>query len=423
MSRITLIAQGTRGDAQPAVALGKALQAEGHRVRVLASANFAAWIAAHGLEAAVSTVDIQALMLSSGGQEWVESGHNPLAEVRAMKRLFAEHGWGLIRDAWEAAQDADLLLSSFTSDAFALSIAEKLRIPHASMLGQPALLATRHGASLPNAPLPGRVSLINYLFGKLVLEPFPWQMQGALINRLRREVLNLPPQTRRENTAARRRMLTLLGYSPRVVPHPPDWPPNTHPTGYWFLDEHTGWQPPDALQAFLAAGAPPVVVGFGSMTGRNPRRITEIVAAAVRQAGVRAVLLSGWAELGQMALPDSILCLPAAPHGWLFPRAAAVVHHGGAGTTAAGLRAGIPTVVVPHFADQPFWGRRVHALGVGPAPIPRAKLTPARLAAAMHTAVSDPTMRRRAADLGAAIRAEDGLETAVALLDRHLTGK
>ncbi len=412
-----MIGFGTRGDAQPAIAVGKGLQAAGHKVRLLASANFKEWIAEHGLEPAEASVDIQAMMESEGGQEWVERGHNPLVQTRIMKRLFAREGWVMMMDAWRASQDADLLISSFTSDVFAVSIAEKLGIRQASMVGQPALVATRNGRALPNAPLPNRVSIVNYLFSKLFIEPYGWRMVGEMNNRFREEVLGLPPQSGRENTAARKRTLTLMGYSPHVVPHPEDWPAHFHTTGYWFLEEEDDWEPPEGLQAFLAEGERPISVGFGSMTGRDPRGMTELVAAAVARSGVRAVLLSGWAGLGEMDLPESIYCLKRAPHEWLFPRVAAVVHHGGAGTTAAGLRAGAPTVVVPYFADQPFWGRRVQALGVGPEPVPRHKLTADKLARAIREAVTDDGMHRRAEGLAAKIGEEDGVGTAVGLIN------
>jgi len=417
MTRITIIGFGTRGDAQPAIAVGKGLQAAGHEVRVLASANFQEWIAGHGLEPVATTVDVQAMMESEGGQEWVERGHNPLVQTRIMKRLFASRGWDLMMDAWQASQDAGLLISSFTSDAFAVSIAEKLGIPQASLVTQPALIATRNGRVLPNAPLPNRTSLLNYLFARLLIEPYGWQMVGEITNRFRQEVLGLPPQSRAENTAARRRMLTLMGYSRHLVPHPADWPDHFYTTGYWFLEEGDGWQPPAGLLDFLAAGEKPVSIGFGSMTGRDPRQLTEVVAAAVEQSGTRAILLSGWAGLGEMALPDTIYCLPRAPHSWLFPRVAAVVHHGGAGTVAAGLLAGRPSVIVPHFADQPYWGRRVHALGAGPEPIPRHKLAVEKLAAAIYTAATDPGMAQRAGELGQKIAQENGVETAVRILD------
>ncbi len=163
-----------------------------------------------------------------------------------------------------------------------------------------------------------------------------------------------------------------------------------------------------------------MAIGFGSMMGHNPQKMTEIVLEAVQMSGQRAILLSGWAGLGEEALPKTVLQLPAASHHWLFPKMAAVVHHGGAGTTAAGLRAGVPSILVPHFADQPFWGQRLTALGVGPKAIMRPKLTAQKLANAMDTAVSNQSMRPNAAVLGEKIRAEDGIGRAVDLIEKQL---
>jgi UDP:flavonoid glycosyltransferase YjiC (YdhE family) len=417
---ITIIAQGTRGDVQPAVALGQALQAQGYRVRILASTNFREWIAGHGLEPAGARVNIQELMESAGGVEWVERGHNPLVQQRLMKKLLDRHGAQLAQDAWTACQGADAVISSFTSDAYVTAIAEKLDIPQICAALQPALIATRDGRAVLNGPLPGRRSIINKWFGKLLIEPAPWQLLGDITNNLRRE-LGLPPQSGRENIATRRQCLHILAYSPHVVPHPADWPPNVHTTGYWFLDEAPDWTPPAGLQAFLEAGPPPVYIGFGSMTRRDPQRTTQLILNALAICGQRAVVSAGWAGLGQRDLPADIFLLrEAVPHHRLFPHMAAVVHHGGAGTTAAGLRAGVPTLIIPHFADQPFWGQRVYDLGVGPRMIWRHKLTATKLAQGIDRAVSDPQMKRQAEELGAKIRAEDGTGRAVALIDEWL---
>ena len=212
----------------------------------------------------------------------------------------------------------------------------------------------------------------------------------------------------------------IYALSRHVVPVPaaPAGGRPRHVTGYWTLPAPDGWEPPAELAAFLAAPGPVVSIGFGSMPNSDPAAVTELVLGAVRDAGVRAVLLAGWGGLGALPASDDVWCADALPHDWLFPRVAAVVHHGGAGTTGAGVRAGVPSVVVPFTMDQPFWGGRIAALGVGPAPVPRGGLTRARLADALRVAVTDDAMRARAAKLGAAIRAEDGVGAAVAVLGR-----
>jgi UDP:flavonoid glycosyltransferase YjiC (YdhE family) len=184
-------------------------------------------------------------------------------------------------------------------------------------------------------------------------------------------------------------------------------------TGFWFLNEPTDWTPPAGLMDFLNAGAPPIYIGFGSMGNRKPEDVTQIVLQALEQTKQRAIVASGWGGLSRQQMPNSIYMVDSIPHAWLFPRVAAVVHHGGVGTTAAGLRAGVPSILVPFFGDQPFWGQRVAALGVGPQPIPRKQLSADRLAQAIRIAVTDSTMQQRAAELGKKIQAEDGVARAV----------
>ena len=418
--KITMIALGTRGDVQPAIALGKALKSEGHIVRVLAGADFKDWINRHGLEAVAAKIDIQSVMESDLGRDWIEKGGNPITQMRIIKKLTDQTGWQSMTDAWTACRDAEVIISSFTSDIYALSIAEKLGARHISMPLQPALFPTRSGAATMNAPLPDRKSIINYIFGKLFLEPTGWRLSGKMVNRFRREVLSLQPHTRAQYLAAKRRLFTLQAYSHHIVPHAEDWPSTIRTTGFWFLEEQNEWVPPRDLTEFLDAGEPPVCIGFSSMVGRNLEQVTRIVIDAVRESGRRAVLLSGWAGIGNAELGDSIYKLDAAPHEWLYPRVAAAVHHGGAGSTAASLRAGLPTLIVPHLGDQPFWGQRVYALGAGPKPISRNKLTASGLAAAIGTATTNRSMKRRAEDLGAKIRAEDGIGQAVEMIGRYL---
>jgi UDP:flavonoid glycosyltransferase YjiC (YdhE family) len=200
------------------------------------------------------------------------------------------------------------------------------------------------------------------------------------------------------------------------LPKPADWGEAIHVTGYWFLPPATDWSPPPALVDFLHAGPPPVYIGFGRMVSRQPEETADLVIQAVTQSGQRAILLTGWGGLQKERLPENICLIDSAPHDWLFSQVAAVVHHGGAGTTAAGIRAGVPSLIIPFFGDQFFWGTRVAALGIGPAPIPRKQLTVDRLAAALQTMTTNQPMQQRAAQLGAQVQAEDGVAQAVAII-------
>jgi len=218
------------------------------------------------------------------------------------------------------------------------------------------------------------------------------------------------------------RIMTPLVFacSPNVIPRPDDWAaPHIRIPGYLFLDTPETYQPPPALAKFLAEGEPPVCVTFGSMIHRDAERIYRIVLEAIKRTGNRAVILSGWSDLRNFSLPEDVLNLDAMPHDWLFPRCKTIIHHGGAGATAAGLRSGIPNLVVSFAADQPFWGARVQALGAGPRPIPVRKLTTEKLIAALAEADGE-TVRNSAQVTGSIIRAEDGIGQTVKIIEEHV---
>jgi sterol 3beta-glucosyltransferase len=211
----------------------------------------------------------------------------------------------------------------------------------------------------------------------------------------------------------------LTTVSRHVFQRPADWDHHWQVTGFLF-DDDPDWTPPQDLIDFLRAGEAPVYIGFGSMPDSKPEATTRMIIEAVQKAGKRAVILTGWAGFGIHDVPDNIHILKYAPHNWLFPQMSAVVHHGGSGTTASGMRAGVPTVVVPHQGDQGFWGRTVKKLDVGTAPIPRKKLTADNLAAAITEATTNPTMQANARALGEKIQQEDGLAEAVKWVERFL---
>ena len=242
-----------------------------------------------------------------------------------------------------------------------------------------------------------------------------WQWYRPFVKEFRQQ-LGLPATSAARYLQTLKNTPMLSAYSPQIIPHPADWSENVHVCGYFFLDNQTGWQPPADLLSFLDGGNPPVYIGFGSMAGQNPQELAAIVLQALAQSGQRGLLLTGWGALRTGSIPENVFVLESAPHNWLFPRMAAVVHHGGAGTTAEGLRAGIPNIIVPFILDQPFWGKRVHAMGLGPEPVPQKKLSADRLANAIRSAVSDRKIQAQANAIGKAIRAEDGIANAVAVV-------
>ena len=241
-----------------------------------------------------------------------------------------------------------------------------------------------------------------------------------VVNEFRQDVLGLgkyPKSTTPMQMADGSPIPVLHAYSEHVWSRPHDWPETAHVTGYWFLDRTEEWKPPKRLEIFLEAGEPPVYVGFGSMAGRDPERIANMVVKALQRARLRGIMATGWGGLSAIDLPATIYQIEKVPHDWLFPRVGAVVHHGGAGTTAAGLRAGKPSVICPFIIDQPLWGASVHSLGAGPKPIPQKKLTVDNLTQALEEATSNPSIRERAEQVGRKISSENGIASAITLIE------
>ncbi len=251
-------------------------------------------------------------------------------------------------------------------------------------------------------------------------------LQMALFHRLttayRKEVFGLPPRSRKFGwkTFSEQGDLWIYQYSSLLLPKPKDWSSRQHLTGYWFLDEGINWQPPATLVDYLNDGPPPVYIGFGSIVAPNHEHLTESIMKSLRRTGQRAVLAKGWGMLDPRKLPECCYLLESAPHDWLFPRMSAVIHHGGHGTTGAGLRAGVPNMAVPFGMDQPQWARALHNVGVSPRPIPGLKLNVENFSAALTQLVNDPEIRRKAAALGEQIRAEDGIQNAIDLIEQEM---
>jgi UDP:flavonoid glycosyltransferase YjiC (YdhE family) len=416
--RLTIFAAGSRGDIQPCLVLGKALQRAGYQVRLAAPENFAGLVQAHGVEFYPLRGDVQQIMAGEAGRKFMQTGGaNPIRSLRAMRSMLAPVVMAMAEDAYAACQEAEALICLGVFSAFGSCIASALRIPMINL--EPTPLLPSRAFAAPSWPIQRDLGgLHNYLSGIAMLQVV-WLWYQPFVKDFRRR-LKLPDISARQAYRTFRSTPLLGAYSPRVIPPPADWPESAHVSGYLFLEEQEDWQPPPALQAFLEAGDPPVYVGFGSMAGGDPAALAGLAAQALERSGQRGVLMTGWGGLRLEAASKDVFLLDAAPHSWLFARMAAVVHHGGAGTTAEGLRAGLSTVVVPFVFDQPFWGARIQALGLGPHPVPLKRLTADRLAEAIHLAVSDPGMRQRAQSLGAAIRAEDGPGNAVRIIRQAL---
>lgn len=414
--RIALIALGTRGDVQPYIALGKGLAIAGHIVRLLTHQNFEKLVTSQGVDFWPVKGDVQDVMGTPEMQDLLEKGNFLAINARAAKE--AEHAaldWA--RDGMAGCAGMDLILVGLGGFFIALAVAEKLDIP----LMQAYLVPFVPTRAFPSVLLPTGVPRLGGLFNLAthhLTRQMMWQGSRSADRVARQQALDLPATPFRGpyNSERLSRLPTLFGYSPSVLPGPPDWDGRQQITGYWFLDAESDWMPPPALEAFLESGPPPIYIGFGSMVNRKPKEMADMVLRAIEQTGERAILLSGWGGLSAENVPETVFVIDSVPHSWLFPRVAAVVHHGGAGTTAAGLRAGIPSIITPFFGDQYFWGQRVAELGVGPAPLPRKRLTAESLAQAVRSAVSDTNMRETAAQLGANIRSEDGVARAVDII-------
>lgn len=412
---ITVIAFGSRGDVQPYAALVVALRAAGHEACLAATDSFAALAAETGAPfRSLGPFSPQELARRPDVQAAVRRGGQLgglLAIMRASRPLMAS----ILEGCWRVTADAHgVVIPSIPFGALDSALARDLPAVSAPLH---SFTPTRAFPSPFFAPFGLRLNAPENRLTYHVMRGVLWAMLGGELNRWRQSI-GLPATARRHFFAEldSARIPTVYGFSAAVLPAPRDLPPWHHVSGYWFLNAPTNYQPPAALARFLASGPKPIAIGFGSMDDQRPEERTQVVLEALRSTGRRAILLAGWGGFTEAALPPNVCLVDAASHSWLFPQMAAVVHHGGAGTTAAALRAGVPSVIAPFGGDQPFWARRLVQLGVGVQGEPLTRLTAAGLADAVEHATGDTRLRRRAAALGEVIQGEGGAERAAAII-------
>ncbi|GAA0288808.1 glycosyltransferase [Streptomyces polychromogenes] len=390
--RILIAAAGSRGDVDPYTGLGAALRAAGHEVALAATAPFATLVRAAGLEFRALPGDTRPRGDVTDRREL----------MRTASAFLTELGQGF---ADAVGEGADLLLLSATTAPLGWHLAEATGTPALGVYLQPTAPTGDFPPVVTGARSLGRFG--NRAAGRLALRMAD-RISEPGAARLR-ERLGLPPLSA---SAMRRRTErahwpVLHGYSTALVPAPSDWRPGLEAVGNWWPHVDPARRLPARLADFLDAGPPPVLIGFGSMAAGEGERLGELAVRALRRAGLRGILQSGAAGLAADAGPD-VLTVGDVPHALLFPRLAAVVHHAGAGTSAAGLRAGIPAVTVPVTADQPFWARRLAAIGAATAPLPYASLTAEGLAGALDRAVRRETYAGAARAAARHMRSEDG---------------
>ncbi|POS86803.1 hypothetical protein EPUL_001507 [Erysiphe pulchra] len=417
--RITCLTIGSRGDVQPYIALCKKLIAEGHKPRIATHVEFKDWVESYGIDFKAVSGDPAELM-----RICIENGMFTYSFLREASSKF--RGWmdELLSSAWTACQDSDLLIES-PSAMGGIHIAEALEIPYFRAFTMPwtRTRAYPHAFAVPEHKMGGAYNYITYV----MFDNIFWKAIAGQVNVWRKKQLGLH-STNLEKMQANK-VPFLYNFSPAVVVPPLDYSDWIRVTGYWFLDEGTDWTPPEELTDFIAKAKKDqkkiVYIGFGSIIVQDSVALMSTIIKSVEKADIRCILSRGWSDRldkknskkSEPSLPPSIIQIRSAPHDWLFSQIDAAAHHGGAGTTGASLRAGLPTIIKPFFGDQYFFGSRVEDLGVG---ITIKKLNVSLFSRALWQVCNDERMIIKAKLLGKTIRKENGVDTAIQAIYRDL---
>ena len=410
---ISILTIGSRGDAQPFAALALALAARGHRVRLIAPDAFQAMVEGGPVEFMPLDIDVHAQAQSKETRRLLKRSGSVVAYPLWLKQMFNQIAVEAARKALEGAQDADVIVGGSLGEPFAAMAAEYFGKPCVHAWNFPVIPSRDFLFTLSRSPpfaLPGWLNKLLFMLGDHLV----WRLLRPWMQDIRTQ-FGLGPAGPLSplRQAVENGETVLFPYSPTLLPPSREWPSHVEVTGYWRLARAPTWTPPERLAAFLAAGPPAIYVGFGSMPVSDREGTVSMVLKAIRIARIRAVIATGWSGLTPDNSAEDVLFIDEAPHDWLFERVVAVVHHGGAGTTGAALAAGKPSFVTPFMLDQFFWADLAHKRELSPRPIPFVRLTSATLAAGIGAAVDEWQWRVNAEAMGAAVRAEDGLQRAV----------
>jgi sterol 3beta-glucosyltransferase len=419
--RITLVAQGTRGDIQPFVALAHALRERGHEPLLGVPPNLVEFVRRCGLPVCTVAGDSKAILESDEGRKWLSSG-NVRAFFRALDKAFQQFETEFTQNIADAAAQADLVVANILTDDVAHVVCDARKIPLVVAHTMP-LLPTSEAPNLfvSNGWVPTKT--LRRLTHTLA-NGEAWKSRVSMVNAIAAKLGVTPHDRLLSETNAAKSLPYLQLYSEKVSPRPSDWHEGAAVTGFLRLQtklrEALGEQPSRALIDWLRAGEAPVFLGFGSMPVLDPAALLQSAVSVGQELGVRTLIGAGWSQLESLraTLPSTAFIVDSVDHEWLFPQCSAVVHHGGAGTTMTGLEAGRPTMICSVFADQPYWGARVEKLGVG-RHVPFSKLDRSTLLAGV-AALRSPAVRERAEALGQQLRAEDGVARAVSAIEAIL---
>jgi len=420
--KIAITTVGTRGDLQPYIALGLGLKNAGHEVLLISAKNEEAFVKNYGLDFFALSVDIQKLMDSDEIQE-MSKGNNPLkfivSHLKGSKKLKPSMV-ATQSEIWNSCKNVDLIIFHPGMPLGFFIAKEKGKI---SIMANPfPVVATKDYPSILFYTSPRLGKTFN-IITHLIFEKLFWSLTKSAIvefwNNTVKSKMNFSVSPIRQQINSG--MPVINGYSELLFHQPNDWSRNIHTTGSWFIEKEPNFTPPADLVKFIEMGEPPIYIGFGSMKDISTFQATfEIIIKALEITNQRAVVGLGWSNLNyNQSIPHNVYLIESIPFTWLFPHMKIVIHHGGAGTTATGLTAGKPTIIIPHNADQPAWGQRVYELGVGSKPIKKTKLTAEKLASAILFALK-PEIISNAELLGQQLKKENGVTKAVNIINEYV---